>query len=226
METLASARAGVKRPPNLRESVYEMLRDRIQQGEIGLDDRLVDQEIASRLNISRMPVREALMQLKSEGALDSTARGFVLRRYTPQQMNEAFEVRRLIEPHAAALACRKVAEEGPGSAGLADLQGMLDGIAQAHDADDTAAFMRHKAAFRSAWLALVPNKTMVDTIERFYDHVQLARLLTVGDGAMRGLTVEYMRALFEAFASGNTEAASASVLLHLDIMAECYNTAV
>ncbi|MFC4275779.1 GntR family transcriptional regulator [Achromobacter aloeverae] len=218
METLASVRAGVKRPPNLRESVYQMLRERILFGEIGYEEKLVDQDIASRLNISRMPVREALMQLRSEGALQSTARGFVLRRYTRAQMNEAFEVRRLIEPQAAVMACM-AADEG-------DLQGLprpLDLLTQAHAAGDSAAFLRHKACFRSAWMDLVPNRTLVEAIERFYDHVHVARLLTVGDAAMRGLTVENMVGLYDAFASGDTERVRASALAQLDAMASRYN---
>jgi DNA-binding GntR family transcriptional regulator len=218
METLASARAGVKRPLNLRESVYQMLRERIQQGEIGLEDKLVDQEIAGRLNISRMPVREALMQLKNEGALESTARGFMLRRFTPRQMNEAFEVRRLVEPPAAVMACGRA-----GEVGVQDLKQQLELTEQAHAADDNAAFLRHKAGFRTAWMAMVPNQTLVDTIERFFDHVLMARLLTVADGAMREQTVGYMRRMYEAFASGDAEAARDSVLAQLDAMTERYN---
>ncbi|WP_233238683.1 GntR family transcriptional regulator [Bordetella sp. LUAb4] len=218
METLASARAGVKRPPNLRESVYQMLRERIQKGEIDLDEKLVDQDIASRLSISRMPVREALMQLKSEGALESTARGFVLRRFTARQMNEAFEVRRLVEPPAAVMACMRAKD-----AEVQGLKQLLDQADQAHAADDNAAFLRHKAGFRSAWMAMVPNQTLVDTIERFYDHVHLARLLAVADGAMRGQTLDYMRRMYEAFADGDADAARASVLAQLDGMAVRYN---
>jgi len=220
METLASARAGVKRPPNLRESVYQMLRERIQNGEIDLEEKLVDQDIASRLNISRMPVREALMQLKSEGALESTARGFVLRRFTARQMNEAFDVRRLIEPPAVVMACMRAE-----SSGVQVLKQSLDQADQAHAADDNAAFLRHKARFRSAWMAMVPNQTLVDTIERFYDHVHLARLLAVADGAMRGQTLEYLRRMYEAFAAGDAEGARVSVLAQLDAMAERYKAA-
>lgn len=54
---------------SIRERIYRLLRDRMQLGEIGADDRLVDHEIAASLDVSRMPVREALLQLKSEGFL-------------------------------------------------------------------------------------------------------------------------------------------------------------
>ena len=45
---------------NIRDQVYSILKDRMYRGEIGPEDRLVDHEIAAQMNISRMPVREAL----------------------------------------------------------------------------------------------------------------------------------------------------------------------
>jgi DNA-binding GntR family transcriptional regulator len=198
METLASARAGVKRPLNLRESVYQLLRSRIQMGDIGLEERLVDMDIAKRLNCSRMPVREALMQLKSEGALESTSRGFVLRRYTLREMNDAFEVRLLLEPHAAA-----VASEQADASGLAAMGTALTAVEEAQALADEAAFLRGSAAFRKSWLDMVPNRALVGTIERFFDHVQVVRLATIRDPALRSLYIEGMRDMQQAFLKGD-----------------------
>ena len=96
-----------RRSPNaarlsMREQVYLHLRARIRKGEIGHDDRMVDHEIAANLSVSRMPVREALLQLKNEGLVEGTSRGFVLRRFTPADITQMFEVRLLLEPPAAA----------------------------------------------------------------------------------------------------------------------------
>jgi DNA-binding GntR family transcriptional regulator len=198
METLASARAGVKRPLNLRESVYQLLRSRIQMGDIGLDERLVDLDIAKRLNISRMPVREALMQLKSEGALESTSRGFVLRRYTLQEMNDAFEVRFLLEPHAAA-----VASEQADPSGLNAMEEALNAAREAQALADESAFLRGSAAFRKSWLDMVPNRALVGTIERFFDHVHVVRLATMRDPGLRSLYIEGMSDMHQAFVLGD-----------------------
>src|SRR6185312_5221966 len=72
------------------------LRERVQMGLVGSSDRLVDHDIARELHVSRMPVREALMQLKNEGMLEGTARGFILRRHSLQQINDIFEIRILL----------------------------------------------------------------------------------------------------------------------------------
>ena len=67
---------------SLREQVYGDLRERIHKGQLTFEDRLVDVDIANDFGVSRMPVREALMQLVHDGMIESTTRGFVLRRYS------------------------------------------------------------------------------------------------------------------------------------------------
>ncbi len=92
--------------PAPRESLstraYDELRERLRRGQVAPDDRLVDTEIARELVVSRMPVREALLQLVAEGYLVSTARGYRVPTLTRQDVTEIFEVRRLLEPRAAA----------------------------------------------------------------------------------------------------------------------------
>jgi DNA-binding GntR family transcriptional regulator len=187
-----------RKKTNLRERVYQMLRERIQMGEIGRDDRLVDHDIARDMHISRMPVREALMQLKNEGMLEGTARGFVLRRYSLQQINEIFEIRNLLEPHAAALASANAS-----AAGLARMKNALDAAEAAERRGDWEAFMRSNADFRAAWIAMVPNREMADTISRYIDHVQTVRLMTMQEPAIRELVLQGMRGLYGAFLSGD-----------------------
>ena len=72
---------------------YGEMRDRLRRGLISPDDRLVDLQIADELGASRMPVREALLQLVSEGYLVSTARGYRVPTLSLQDVAEIFEVR-------------------------------------------------------------------------------------------------------------------------------------
>ena len=102
--------ARIAKAVSLREQIYENLRERIHTGQLTLDERLVDVEIANEFGVSRMPVREALMQLVHDGMIESTSRGFVLRRYSDREIEEIFEIRRLLEPAAAAIAAKKMTE--------------------------------------------------------------------------------------------------------------------
>ena len=102
--TAVVKQAKIAKPASLREQIYEKLRERIHAGQFTFDDRLVDVDIANEFGVSRMPVREALMQLVHDGMIESTSRGFVLRRYSQDEIEEIFEIRRLLEPAAAAIA--------------------------------------------------------------------------------------------------------------------------
>ena len=94
------------RPDSLRQQIYQDLRASFQRGEVGPDERLIDVNIAEAMGVSRMPVREALLQLMNEGYLVGTTRGFALPRLTLADITDIFEVRKLLEPRAAANAAR------------------------------------------------------------------------------------------------------------------------
>lgn len=209
--------AAAPRKPNLRERVYCIIRERIQAGVIRLEDRLVDHDIAKELHVSRMPVREALMQLKHDGLLEGTARGFVLRRFTLAQINEIFEIRTLLEPQAAALASLHADPRG-----LAEMRAALEQAEAAHQHSDLDAFMRSNARFRLSWLAMVPNRELASAISRYIDHVQVVRLVTMDDPQVRGTVLNGMQGLYEAFLAGETDLVRGRMLGHSRAAAACY----
>lgn len=80
----------------LSDEVYDELIGAIMRREIGPDDVLVQEKLAAELQISRTPVREALMRLEQEGVLVVSNRGS----FRLYQMNDA-EVRELYQARAA-----------------------------------------------------------------------------------------------------------------------------
>lgn len=86
----------------LADEVYDQLLTAITEGEIGPDDRLVQERLAAELQISRTPIREALLRLEQEGVLATSARGgFVLYRMTEGEVKELYQARAAIEGQAA-----------------------------------------------------------------------------------------------------------------------------
>lgn len=211
---MASAPYSRKREPSLREQVVQMIRDDIARGVIGYDTRLVDHEIAAGLDVSRMPVREALLQLRNEGVVESTSRGFVLKTYTPKEIADSFEVRLLLEPAAAAQACQHRTE-----AGLQLMQAALDRVAAAHEADDA---LRSGWQFRAAWVGMVPNPQLVETMQRLRDRAEPARLAMLRDVAFRKGTLERTRLIFDAFREGDCACAARRIEENLLICRDAY----
>jgi DNA-binding GntR family transcriptional regulator len=210
-KTTAKPPIKLAKPMSLREQIYENLRDRIRAGELSFEDRLVDVDIADQFGVSRMPVREALMQLVHDGMIESTTRGFVLRRFSDQEVKEIFEIRRLLEPAAAAGAARNMTDEV-----LATLEEALAECERTHESGEAAVFIRANARFRGAWLAQVPNGQLADAILRYMDHAQVVRLETLPIPAVRADVIGRMREIFNAFRERDAEKAARLIEKHVD----------
>ena len=93
--------------------VHDVLRTAILDGELAPGERLRAEALAGRFGTSRTPVREALLMLEREGLVEvQPNRGAIVRSFDADDLLDLYEVRALIEPHAAARAATRI---GPGS---------------------------------------------------------------------------------------------------------------
>lgn len=92
-ETTASDRL-----ESLGRQAYRVLRAAIRSGAIQPHRRYSEAELAEVLGVSRTPVREALKALEREGVLRTASRrGYELRTYTDEEIEELLELRKLLE---------------------------------------------------------------------------------------------------------------------------------
>lgn len=182
------------RRDNLSDRIYEDVRQRLQHGEFGPDVRLIDVEVASAYGTSRMPAREALLRLANEGFLTGTTRGFVTPQLTLDDIREIFEVRRILEPRAAANAARDLTDDA-----RVRMEQALDQARAASQDDDVERLIEANMAFRRAWLDCVRNRRLAAVIARFVDHVQTVRLGTLRDASTRRVVAEGLEGLYVAF---------------------------
>src|SRR5690606_29046109 len=175
---------------------------RMRSGDISYDDRLVDHEIAAELQVSRMPVREALLQLTNEGLLEGTSRGFMLRRFTPADIAQIFEIRMLLEPEAAAAACLQANLEG-----LALMNKAANASEKAHAAADPMQYMIANAEFREGWISQCPNARLTALIFRLSDHVAAVRLAALRATRHRELSMQAARGILQALRDKDPEQA-------------------
>jgi len=94
-------------PPSLPELAYEHLRDSILKGSLEAGAPLRQEEIAARLGISRLPIREALRRLESEGlAMLRPRRGYVVASLNRDEIDDVLDLQATLEAragHAATL---------------------------------------------------------------------------------------------------------------------------
>lgn len=196
----------LSRSSSLSERIFCDLRDRLQRGSIRSDQRLIDIEIAQHYGTSRMPVREALLRLVNEGYLIGTSRGFIVPPLTRDDIRDIFEVRKLLEPHAAACAARALTPEARRT--------LSDALAEAKAAlksADVERFTESNIAFRAAWISCIANQRLIDTLGRFVAHVQTVRLQTLRDPDTRKTVVKGMERLHRSLVAADAKAAQAAM---------------
>lgn len=97
---------------SLTMAVAERLRDQIIRGEIPEGAQLRQDAIASQFRVSRIPVREALRQLDAEGLIEIVHnRGAVVPALSPEDVEELFSIRALLEPEVLKLSIPHLTEE-------------------------------------------------------------------------------------------------------------------
>ena len=86
---------------------YAEIRSFLLDGDVRPGQRLSHRLLAKELNLSRSPVREALLQLEAEGLIEHRPQsGVYLREISPRDLRELYEIRETMEPHAAEQAAR------------------------------------------------------------------------------------------------------------------------
>lgn len=89
---------------SLTSAVADKLRDRIIHGEIPEGAQLRQDAIAAQYQVSRIPVREALRQLDAEGLIAIVPnRGAIVPALSPEDIEELFNIRALLEPEVLKL---------------------------------------------------------------------------------------------------------------------------
>ena len=92
--------------PNLVEQVHEAILLEISSGKLAPGSRIIQEQIASELGVSRQPVQQALLLLRNQGVLsDAPGRGLIVAPLDPDHIRHMYDVRAVIE----GLAFRKAA---------------------------------------------------------------------------------------------------------------------
>jgi DNA-binding GntR family transcriptional regulator len=100
---------------SIRERVYLYIKDLILDGEFKTGDRLVERELAERLNISRTPIREALFRLESQGFVKTVPRkGVIVADISEKEIIEVFTILSSLEVLAVKLAVQKLDDDTKG----------------------------------------------------------------------------------------------------------------
>lgn len=201
------------RPPSrLADFVYHQLLDAIAAGQVASGVRLVQGTLAEQMNVSRTPVREALLRLERENILEAVERGgFVVRRPTGDEARQIYQVRQAIEGHAARLAA-----ESDDPRAVAERLSPLVAATEVWDGDISEAFRRNDALHRGVVRA-TGNLVLVEAFDivwaRSQSFLMYAALMTVNPDADPPGAGH--REIVEAIAAGDGLKAQEMMIAHI-----------
>ena len=93
--------------PKLVEQVHEAILSEIAAGKLAPGERIIQEQIAHGLGVSRQPVQQALLLLRNQGVLrDAPGRGLIVAELDLDRVQNMYEIRAVME----GLAFRKAAE--------------------------------------------------------------------------------------------------------------------
>lgn len=96
----------------VRERTYEFLKTNLLSGRFSPGDRLVEEQLAGELGVSRTPIREALHKLELEGLVEPIGtRGFRVPRDSLEEIDELFELRTVLEGYTMRIVCEVISDE-------------------------------------------------------------------------------------------------------------------
>jgi DNA-binding GntR family transcriptional regulator len=209
-QSAMNAMKRIQRVPDLRSQIYDRLRSAIRSGVYPPGTRLVENDVARDLGVSRTPAREALALLTRDGMLIREDRCFKLPNFDAQQITEVFEIRRGLEPYAVRLACER--------ASPAERKALR---ASAHEAFDQSltleGYVEMNLKFRQALFSLCKNKRMEEAIHLYDELVHYVRIKTLNLEENRALSVKGWRKLITAFAAGKADVAEEEMRQLLDL---------
>jgi DNA-binding GntR family transcriptional regulator len=206
-----SARARGQRPGSMAEQVFRTLRSAIVTMRLKPGEALSEQEIATRLDVSRQPVREAFIKLSEDGLVHvRPQRGTFVMKISAQAVTNARFVREAVECAIAREAARRIIP-----ADAAALKALLADQRKAEKASDAEGFFVLDEEFHRALAAAGGCAYAWKVIESAKAQMDRVRFLSVPEATpMRRLIAQHQRIL-DGVASGDGDAAAAAMQTHL-----------
>lgn len=209
-----TAAAGVAEPAggaqSLAAHIYAALKADIFDFRLLPGDRFSEGDIATRMQVSRTPVRQALFWLQREGYVDVHFKsGWQVRAFDFKYFEDLYEIRIMMETTAVA----RLVAQGPGAAlqPLRDIWCLPPGRREA----DPARVAALDEAFHAGLIAATGNLEMARMHLDVTERIRIIRRLDFTKAPRVAATYDEHAAILEAIAEGDTTRAQAGLQAHI-----------
>lgn len=197
---------------NLVAMMETRLYDAIASGQLKPGQRIVEAELARKLDISRAPIREAARRLENRGLLIwEPRRGFFVRRLTPKDVLEIYGMRIAVETYAIRLAAQSATPQQ-----LASLGALLDRASRLAPGQGVHQFVEVDLEFHRLICGMSANERLLQAFDVLTSELRLAFSL-INRGYQTGERLSARHAvLVEAMRRRDVDAAVSELTRHLE----------
>lgn len=147
---------------SLKDHVYNYISEKINDGSLKPEDKINEQQISDALEISRTPIREALIQLAAEGYLESIPRkGFRVRNLDYNKAKELYEIIGLLDGRIAYLTIDIISEED-----IRNMEFLADSMTAAIEQDLSNRYYELQVDFHNTYINLCKNQEMINLLNQ------------------------------------------------------------
>ena len=193
------------------------LRKAILSGELPPGQRLVEAQLAKKLQVSRTPIREAMQRLQQEALIISDSANVLrIATFSAEDASQLYECRIALEQVSVTAACH--------NAKPAQIQKLHRIVQQAEKLMDVESkslpllnfqLLDLDYRFHQLLVEMSGNLWLRSMLEQLFDKMMLLRIQTIQHNqAVLEIRVEH-RSIYEAVAQRNSEAAAAALVAHL-----------
>jgi DNA-binding GntR family transcriptional regulator len=198
------ALAATVRATSLGKLVRDDVLGMILRGEIKAGERINEPDIAARLGVSRVPVREALRELESSGLVEARKHsGVFVRQLGAEEVRSLYELRALLDGFAG----RRAAElPSPERQRLSDaLDSSVGRMEDAAHASNVSAYYSENLRFHWLMIEAAGNAALTETYRNIVQKLHLSRLTNLSHGLGMLASVADHREIAAALRAGDAQ---------------------
>lgn len=208
-----AALAATVRATSLGKLVRDDVLGMILRGEIKAGERINEPDVAARLGVSRVPVREALRELESSGLVEARKHaGVFVRQLGAEEIRGLYELRALLDGFAG----RRAAQLPPAErARLADaLDASVGRMEDAARSSNVSAYYSENLQFHWSMVEAARNGALSETYRNIVQKLHLSRLTNLSHGIGMVVSVADHRAIAAALRAGDAPATEQLLARH------------
>lgn len=195
----------------IQEQVYQFLKEKICSGEYHPGQKLQELALASELQVSRSPVREALRRLGADGLVEEVPnKGVSVKVYTTKDMDEIYELRLMMENQAIE---RIPAQQLQAMEGF--LRSLVSDMQEAYERQNQQNYIRLDTELHRALVQNCGNALLFQLYDRLDSQIRQFRRFSLENTDRRADSVMEHRRIIDLLLAGDREGAKAENRTHL-----------